>query len=181
MIPLPSLVESLAPLTAALDAASHDQRVNWMRGLGKRELVASWTLAEGRGVAKSWLHRGEGQVVIHEGQNSLPAFNRFQKRVVLFEGRVQGYNHQAMAWFTGPGHFLVAGDETDAWFDYTTVPPRAPAEFPPVVPNDGIPSRFVYGFMIDKLRQVAAEVVIGAAFRHGKATGDYFMLCRSPA
>lgn len=181
MIPLPSLAELLPPLTAALDAADHDARVNWMRGLGKKELVASWRLAEGREVPLSWLHRGAGQVVIHEGQNSLPAFNRFQKRVTVFEGRVQGYNHQAMGWLTGPGHFTVAGDESSSWFDYVHPPATAPSVFPPVRPNDQGVSRLVYGFMVDKLRQVSRDVVIGAAFRHDKQTGDYFMLTRTPA
>lgn len=181
MIPLPSLTETLEPLAAALDAADHDARVNWMRGLGKKELVATWKLAEGRAVPVSWLHRGEGRVVIHEGQNSLPLFTTFQKRVTVFRGKVQGYNHQAMAWLTGPGHFSVAGDEREAWFDYVNPPTTAPDAFPPVKPNDVGLSRFVYGFMIDRLRRVSREVTIGAAFRHEKPTGDYFMLVRTPA
>lgn len=176
MIPLPSLSEALPPITAALDAAPFADRVNWMRGLGKKDLVALWTLSEGRDVPISYLHGAEGQVIIHEGQNSLLAFNHFQKRVVLRNGRVQGYNEQSMAWLTGPGHFLVQPGEGASYFDYTVTVPDAPDVFPPVKSNDAGLSKLVYGGMIDKLRRVAEKAIIGAAFRGGKATGDYFML-----
>lgn len=178
MIPLPSLSSSIDPVRAALDATSTEEKVNWMRGLGKKELAALWTLSAGLEVPQAYFHRGPGEVVIHEGQNSLLAFNQFQKRVVLHEGRVQGYNHQAMSWLTGPGHFQVQGDATASWFDYTVTVPDAPAAFPPVQPNDAGLSRLVYGGMIDKVRRVAADCVIGAAFRADKPTGDYFMLVR---
>ena len=57
MIPLPSLSDNIAPIREALDAASHDQQVNWMRGLGRKELRALYELAEGKGsVALSDLH-----------------------------------------------------------------------------------------------------------------------------
>ena len=151
-------------------------RVNWMRGLGKKELVALWNLADGRDVPLAYLHGAEGEVIIHEGQNSLLAFNRFQKRVMLRGGRVQGYNEQAMAWLTGPGHFYCQAGEGAAYFDYTVNVADAPEVFPPVKPNDAGLSKLVYGGMIDKLRRVSERSVIGAAFRGGKQTGDYFML-----
>lgn len=178
MIPLPSLASSIDPVAAALDATSTEEKVNWMRGLGKKELAALWTLTAGREVPLSYFHRAPGEVVIHEGQNSLLAFNQFQKRVALHDGRVQGYNHQAMSWLTGPGHFQVQGDEARSWFDYTVTVPNAPDAFPPVQPNDAGLSRFVYGGMIDKVRRIGADTIIGAAFRADVATGDYFMLVR---
>lgn len=180
MIPLPSLSTDAAPLASALDAVSSDERTNWMRGLGKRELVALWALCEGRSVPLSDLVADAGAIVIHEGQNSLPLFSAFQKRIVLREdGGAQGYNHQAMAWITGPGHFFVREEEGAAFFDYTAVPETAPAEFPPIVPNDRGFSSLVYAGMIDRLRKVSAHALIGAAFKKDKATGDYFMLMRS--
>lgn len=181
MIPLPSLSDAIAPVEAALDGTDSESSVNWMRGLGKKELVALWRLTEGREVPQGYFHRGEGEVVIHEGQNSLLAFNAFQKRVVLHQGRVQGYNHQSMSWLTGPGHFLVQGDPTHSFFDYTVTVPEAPSAFPPVKPNDAGISRLVYGGMIDKVRRVSENCIIGAAFRSDKQTGDYFMLVRRPA
>lgn len=177
MIPLPSL-EPLDAVVAGLDAHGVDEQVNWMRGLGKRELVALWEKAVGIDAPLTALHGNEGEVVIHEGQNSLPLFNVFQKRCVLRAGRVQGYNHQAMSWITGPGHFLVQTDGKTSWFDYTEVAPNAPAEFPPIKGNDGFPDKLVYGGMIDKLRRVGTRGLIGAAFRKDKPTGDYFMLIR---
>lgn len=177
MIPLPSL-EPIDAVVAALDSHSVDEAVNWMRGLPKRELVALWDKSAGREVPLDALHAAEGQVVVHEGQNSLPLFNTFQKRVMLRDGVVQGYNHQAMSWITGPGHFLVRTDGTASWFDYTAVAPSAPAEFPPIKGNDGFPDKLVYGGMIDKLRRVGERALIGAAFRADKPTGDYFMLIR---
>ncbi|MSP55052.1 MAG: hypothetical protein EXR69_05525 [Myxococcales bacterium] len=190
MIPLPSL-DTFANVIAGLDAHSVEQQVNWMRGLGKRELVALWDKAVGSdGVALaaplSALHGAEGEVVIHEGQNSLPLFNVFQKRCMLRTSadgpKVQGYNHQAMSWITGPGHFLVQTDGTTSWFDYTQVATDAPPEFPPIKANTGFPDKLVYGGMVDKLRKVGARGLIGAALRPLKGelreTGDYFMLIR---
>lgn len=177
MIPLPSLAP-IAAVVAALDAHTTDEAVNWMRGLGKRELVALWDNSAGNDAPIEALHGNEGEIVIHEGQNSLPLFNAFQKRVVLRNGKVQGYNHQAMSWITGPGHFLVQTDGTTSWFDYTAVATDAPAEFPPIKGNDGFPDKLVYGGMIDKLRRVGTRALIGAALRADTLTGDYFMLIR---
>lgn len=182
MIPLPSLSESIGPVAAGLDAHTHEERVNWMRGLGKKELVALWKLTEGRPVAVAELHGAEGEVVIHEGQNSLPAFSTFQKRVVARGGVVQGYNHQSMSWLVGPGHFLVKEADAPfpgAHFSYLSVAETVPPEFPALQPNDKGLSTLVYGHMVDYLRRVSTHALIGAAYKKGKASGDYFMLVRS--
>jgi hypothetical protein len=179
MVPLPSLSDSIAPIAAALDALTHEERVNWMRGLGKKELVALWKLTEGRLPTLAELHGVEGEVIIHEGQNSLPFFSVFQKRVMLRGGVVQGYNHQAMSWLTGPGHFTVSENERGAHFDYLNLPATAPEEFLPLAPNDKGLSRLVYANMIDYLHRVSKHAVIGAAYKSGKPTNDYFMLVRA--
>jgi hypothetical protein len=179
MIPLPSLSESIEPIERALEAAKADERVNWMRGLGKRELVALWALAAGRAVRLDDLADGEGAVVIHEGQNSLPLFSAFQKRIVRRGEAVQGYNHQSMSWITGPGHFVVREEGGEAFFDYTRLPESVPSEFPALKPNEAGLSRLVYAGMIDRLRKVSAHALIGAAEKGGKATGDFFMLVKS--
>ncbi len=179
MIPLPSLSTDIAPIEAALADVSRAERVNWMRGLGKREMVALWALTDGRLLTKADLHGAEGEIVIHEGQNSLPFFSTFQKRVVMRGSVVQGYNHQAMAWLTGPGHFTVAEDSQGANFDYLQVADSAPPEFPALQPNDKGLSTLVYAGMIDYLRRVCPGMLIGAAYKRGKATNDYFMLVRA--
>ena len=180
-IPLPSATE-LPALAAALDSASHDERLAWMRSLGKRELVALYAAAEGGAVGVDQFHAGPGEVLINYGQNSLPLFNQFQKRVVANGEQVQGYNHQSMAWLTGPGHFVLRASpdvEGEVWFDYTGIPTAGFDEFPALSPNDSGLSRFVYAGMIDIVRRVSREVTIGAALKKGKMTGDYFALCRT--
>lgn len=177
--PLPSLSDRLSPITAALDALSHDQRVNWMRGLGRRELRALYELAsQGEPLTVAHFTRGEGEVVIHHGQNSLPAFTVFQKRIVSRGGVVQGFNFQSMSAVTGPGHFTVHQDGDEVLFDYIQVPADAPAEFPAVKPNDQGLSRLVYGGMIDRNRRVSTHCVIGSAYRGEKAQGAWYMLTR---
>lgn len=178
-IPLPSLSDSLSPISSALDAVTSAERVNWMRGLGKKELVALWKLADGHPLLVEHFHGAEGQVVIHEGQNSLPAFNAFQKRFVLRAGVVQGYNHQSMAWITGPGHFTVTQAGAEVLLDYLSEPKSVPSEFPALKANDAGFSRLVYMGMHDFCRRVSEHVIIGEARKGGKPTGDYFMLCKT--
>src|SRR5881409_3604449 len=52
--------------------------------------------------------------IIFHGKNSLPAFTLFQKRFCRPpRGRDElwGYNHQTLAWLTGPGYFVVHDDK----------------------------------------------------------------------
>ena len=181
MIPLPTLQTSIDPIATALDAATHDARVNWARGLGSGQLHALWDLTAGRTVTIDQLCGAEGEVIIHEGKNSLPFFCDFQKRVMRRGDVVQGYNHQSMSWLTGPGHFTVTEENGEALFDYTRDPVSAPDTFPPLVPNEAGLSRLVYAHMKDYLRRVSTHAVIGAAFKKGKAVGpgDRFLLVRS--
>lgn len=186
MIPKPSDVSTLAPLADALDAASHEERVKWMRSLGRAELVKVWQLAAGNHLDIAHFHGDEGEVVIHEGRNSLPAFNDFQKRFVLLKGKVQGYNHQSNAWFTGPGHFTkfaVGPDDPRAAghevvIDYVNHPTENHPDFPPLKHNMSGFSRFVYGGTQDWCRRVSKHVVIGEARRKEKPIGAYFLLVR---
>ena len=178
MIPLPSKVSSLEPLAAALDAATSEARVNWMHGLGSAELIAVWKLSDGTSLDIPHFHGAEGEVIIHEGMNSLPMFNRFQKRFMLRKGEVQGYNHQAMAWFTGPGHFTMFQTDRESGIDYVRHPADVPAEFPPLARNDSGLSSLVYGGTQDWCRRVARNVIIGEARKGVKPIGAYFMLIR---
>jgi hypothetical protein len=123
--------------------------------------------------------------VVFEGKNSLPAFTRFQKRFCRAPAgnapaTLWGYNHQTLAWLTGPGYFVVHDDDRGAAIDYRDVPGAHPAGWPDIKPNDVGLSRFVYGHMVDYMRRVSRDVFIGAAYRHGRETGNYFVLCREP-
>ena len=80
-IPSPIDVVALAALSVPLDEATHEQRIRWIRGLSRKELSALYDLAEGGPALDiAHFHAGPDEVVIHHGQNSLPAFNQFQKR-----------------------------------------------------------------------------------------------------
>ena len=120
--------------------------------------------------------------VIFEEKNSLPAFTLFQKRFCRppqGDDQLWGYNHQSLAWLTGPGYFVVHEDgRRGAAIDYRHVPREKPAAWPEVKPNDRGFSRFVYRDMVDYMRRVSREVFIGSAHREGKELGNYFVLCR---
>ena len=179
MIPLPSTLQQLPALTEALNQCTHDERLTWMRGLSAKELQAAYVLADGaHHLGTEHFHAEDGNVIIHHGQNSLPAFNSFQKRMVQNEGELQGYNHQTLAWLTGPGHFTLRQDGGEVLFDYTAEPKKAFAEFPALRSNTSGLSTLVYGHMIDRVRRVSDHCVIGAAFKKGKAMGAWFMLIR---
>jgi hypothetical protein len=177
MVPLPSLTDDIAAVQTALDALPTEARLNWMHGLGKREMASLWE--RGGPVAPEHFAAGEGEVVVHEGQNSLlPGFDRFAKHFVRIGDTIQGINVQFWSFVTGPGHFVVRMDGSELVFDYTRLPAGVPSGWPALVPNDQGLSRLVYGGMIDRMRQVSREIVVGKAFRNGKDEGAYFMLHR---
>ena len=125
--------------------------------------------------------------VIWHGKNSLPMFTHFQKRFCRPKGdrgqqELWGYNHQTMAWVTGPGYFVCHQvGASPAAIDYRVVPPEAPPGWPDVKRNDQGLSRFVYANMVDYLRRVSKHVLIGRAFKDGKEMPNWFLLCREPA
>jgi hypothetical protein len=181
MIPLPSLSSSLSPLREALNAAPPEARLNWMRGLGRKELSALWDLSPDGGVVTlDYLVGPQGETVIHHGHNSLPAFNSFEKRFCRREELVQGYNHNSalVTFFSGPGHFTCRQEGSEVAIDYTIMPPSVPPDFPALVDNDGGTRQLVYGQMIDRLRRVSRVVTIGKAWRKGEPYPAWFMLIR---
>jgi len=178
-IPSPTEVATLAALAGALDSASHDERLQWLHSLSGRELSTLYELADGGPALElSHFHAQPGEVVIHHGQNSLLAFNAFQKRVVDNEGTLQGYNHQTLSWFTGPGHFTLRQDEDEVLFDYTEEPTQSFDAFPPLKSNTSGLSTLVYGNMVDRVRRVSSHTVIGKAFKKGKPMKAWFALIR---
>jgi hypothetical protein len=122
------------------------------------------------------------RTVRHFGRNSLPLCKLFEKRFCRAEGdpsRLWGYNHQPLAWLTGPGS-MVAYDapEGEVWVDYREIPPRTPEGWPAPRPNTRGMARLVYGNMVDHLRRVSRHVSIGRAFRPEKPESAWFILCR---
>ena len=180
MIPLPSLSAALGPITEALDAVSHDERINWMRGLSKRELRALFDLANGQILPLEHFCDDSGSIVRHHGQNSLPVFSVFEKRFCTHEAGTQGYNHNGalVSWFSGPGHFIARQDGDEVLFDYTNLPQSVPEGFPSLAPNDSGTAKLVFGGMIDRVRRVSTHCTIGTAYRNGKPENAWFMLVR---
>ena len=91
---------------------------------------------------------------------------------------VVGYNHQSMAWATGPGYFMARQEGDEVAIDYTRLPDEKPPSWPPIIGNDKKLSRFVYYGMVDYLRRVSDHVTIGRAVRHGKVEDNWFLLVR---
>jgi hypothetical protein len=182
VIPLPSLSDNIAPIREALDAASHDQCVNWMRSLGRKELRALYELAAGKGeVSLSDLHGPEDdEVIVHLGQNSLPLFSTFQKRFCRRGDVVQGYNHNPdhLTWFTGPGHFTCVQEGAEVLIDYEVLPPDVPSAFPALIDNDSGTRSLVFGKLKDRLRRVSSTCTVGRAYKGDKPMSAWFMLVR---
>jgi hypothetical protein len=182
-------------ISAWLDGLDHASRVDAVRSLGRREQRRLYEAAD------SFLPVGLSDMVSpstgalesvrHYGKNTLPAFRTFEKRFCRPPDAdpekpeaLWGYNFQTMAWLTGPGYFLARDDSArrEVLVDYHHVPPTGaatpPEGWPEIRSNEGIPSRFVYGFMIDTLRRVSEHVTIGSAARKGKDLGSWFILAR---
>ncbi len=173
-----------------LDGLEGPARLAAVRGLAGRSLGALFERCGERPLSVDHLvpaALADGVEVRHLGINSMPLFRCFEKRFVRAphgsapEGRLWGYNHQAMQAFTGPGYFFVdpptAGSELV--IDYHEVPSVSPREdWPAVRDNEGFPSSLVYGFMRDGMRRVNADVCVGRACRRGKQMNTWFALVR---
>ncbi len=181
----------LKELAALLDGLSHDARVTWVRSVGRADQRRLWEAAPGfLPLALADLvppSRADGETVRHFGKNTLPAFTHFEKRFCRPAGQdprrpssLYGFNFQTMSWLTGPGYYVAHADPAlpEVLIDYRELPPAAPAGWPPLRRNEVGAARFVYGFMVDRLRRVSEHVTIGSAARNGKDLGSWFLLTR---
>ena len=127
--------------------------------------------------------------VRHYGRNTLPVFKLFEKRFCrppegAAPAGLWGYNEGSTRGLVGPGYFVcreTTGSEreiADIVIDYTILPTAKPDEWPEIYPNERGVSRFVYAGMQDYMRRISAHVTIGRAYRHGKISNNYFVLCR---
>lgn len=179
----------LKRLSEVLDGLGHEGRVHTIRSWTKDQQKALFEAAKGfRPLDLDFLvpnGLGALEPVIHDGQNTLPVFNHFQKRFIRVEGEafpVAGYNHQSMQAFTGPGYFGVdVGDgehEGELVIDYTKIPKNKPMSWPTIQDNNGLISGIVNGGMVDYLRGLSTHVSIGVAYKNGKHRGQWFALVR---
>jgi hypothetical protein len=180
-----------AAIAGLLDGLATELRAPVVRGLGRKHQQALYARAEGHASLELIdivpPNRGDLEEVRHLGRNSLPAFKIFEKRFCRLEGsppdapkELAGFNFQALSPITGPGYFLAVEDSNtkEVLVDYRRLPDQKPSEWPAIRSNEGGLSRFVYGFMVDRLRRVSEHVTIGSAARNGRDLGSYFVLCR---
>lgn len=180
----------LEALERELDDATHGQRMDVLRQLSPKLQRRLFDATEGQAVTIDQIvpdAHGALREVIHEGQNTLPAFRQFQKRFCrpsdenAPEGRevLWGYNHQTFAGFTGPGYFVAYDDlETgEVCIDYRELPPENPDAWPEIIDNKARLGRFVYHGMVDRLRRVSTHLTIGRAYK-GKPMNAWFALMR---
>lgn len=197
MTSLSALLAGGAPdmerVAAHLDGLEHGERVRQVRTLGRRAQAKLFDAAKGfrpltledivpAGVAPM-------RPVTHFGKNTLPVLTHFAKVFVRPDGdrpdELWGYNESGwlVGTFVGPGYFVLHPHDAEGELlvDYCMLPPRAPASWPPILPNSARLSRVVYHEMQDVLRGVSEHVTIGRATKHGKSMNAWFALCRDAA
>lgn len=202
MIDLSKLLETDGQaIGAALDAATHEERLAALYSLDRKGQRKLYQLAQGgAGNALGLSHlvpeeRPPRAPVRHFGRNTLPLPGKhrfFEKRFCKPEqqdARLFGYNEAPSRGLVGPGYFVALPTKGNAaWearggvvVDYFQVPDAAVAEgWPKVVPNTKGIQRFVYNGTRDYLRGVSKHACIGAAYKGEKALDHYFILCREP-
>jgi hypothetical protein len=189
--PLREAVVKPIEVARLLDDMTHAERVAAIRSAGRGEQRRLYEAVAGHRelrltdmVAPTTAAMTE---VRHHGRNTLPVFTHFQKRFCrpadadpASPAELWGYNEGSMRWLTGPGYFVLRPDAEcgELLVDYNQVPPSHPASWPAIQSNERGLSRFVYGFMIDRLRGVSRHVTVGSAARKGKDLGSWFLLCR---
>ena len=185
---------AVAPAAIAdlLDGLTEDVRTRVVRQLGRSDQRALYSKVEGFAPLELTdlvpPTRSDLEEVRHLGRNTLPAFTIFEKRFCRLPGsapdspgELAGYNFQTMSAITGPGYYLARDDTKtrEVLVDYHRLPDQKPSDWPPIRSNERGLSRFVYGFMIDRLRRVSKHVTIGSAARKGRDLGSYFILSRT--
>jgi hypothetical protein len=186
--PLREAVVKPHEIARVLDDMTHAERVAAIRATGRAEQKRLYEAVAGfhaLSLADMVPEDFEPlRTVRHFGKNTLPAFTHFEKRFCRpppgHPAVLWGYNEGSARWITGPGYFVLRPDAEpgELLVDYNQVPPLHPAGWPEIRPNERGLSRFVYGFMIDRVRGVSKHVTIGSAARKGVDLGSWFLLCR---
>lgn len=164
-------------LEQLLDDASANERESALDHFGSSVQQRVFEQAEGRSVELDQIVPPDAdplEPVVHQGRNTLPAFQSFQKRfcrppadyVDEHGERVWGYNDQTFMVATGPGYFVGYEDESTGEFliDYRELPEESPEPWPEIVSNSNRLGRFVYAGTVDRLRRLASRVVVGRAY-----------------
>ncbi len=174
-------------LATYLDALDPAARVREVRTISRREQAHLFDAAAGvRPIDTDDLVPPEVPPfaqVIHQGRNSLPILNSFEKRLCRpaeRRGELWGYNEHGLRWLTGPGYFVARPHgEGEVLIDYLEVPPAKPDGWPAIKPNSAGGGRFVYLQTQDVLRGVSRHVGIGRVTKRGRPLDRWFVLCRA--
>lgn len=182
-------------ISRLFDDTDHETRVAAIRQFGRSVQQTLYEQAAGRPVDLAQVVDPETPPmteVIHDGQNTLPAFRAFQKRfcrpdpeaVDRDRSVLWGYNEQTFKLVTGPGYFVAyEDDETgEVCIDYREIPSARPEGWPELVPNKTRLGRFVYAGTVDRLRSLSEHVTIGRAFVDDEdPMNAWFTLVRRPS
>lgn len=181
---------NMKALEEAFDDATPADRVAAIRHFSPKIQRRLFDAAAGQRVTLAQIvppDTGELVEVIHEGQNTLPAFRAFQKRFCkpsagaasTTRQELWGYNHQTFSGVTGPGYYVAYDDEEtgEVVIDYRALPPEHPENWPEIIDNKAKLGRFVYYGMVDRLRRVSEHVTIGRAYK-AKPMSAWFVLVR---
>jgi hypothetical protein len=171
------------PASTGEDVAAHARglagarRLEECLSLSPARQKRLWDLARGVPPEDGLLASSGAEVFV--GRNSLRLFSHFEKWFARQDGRIVGCNRHSLSRVIGPGYFTVTDDGPGRLaFDYGSVPAQAPQGWAPVAPNSGALARPVYGDLLDRVAWISPDVLIGAAFRAGKAMHSYFVLVR---
>jgi hypothetical protein len=178
---------TLKQVTDYLSKLSHDQKCSEVLTLNKQCQARLWELAkDGRPLDLDYLVPKAIKPLDpqpFDGKNSLPVYTRFQK--VFYrtpDGQIAGYNNSSAAWLIGWGYYITEPgwkNKKELAVNYMKIPKDKPADWPEIKSNLSGLTRFVYGNMVDFLRGVDDDVMIGKATRKGeKEMESYFVLCR---
>lgn len=175
-------------LAAALDGLGHEGRVHCIRHWGRKRQEEIFEAVKGfRPLTLDHLvpaSVGPLVEVIHDGQNTLPAFSQFQKRFCRppADGPkdiLWGYNHATLSGITGPGYFVARqADAGELDIDYRSLPTDKVPSWPAILPNSARLGSLVYEGMVDHLRGISEHVSIGRAEKGGKLMNAWFVLVR---
>jgi hypothetical protein len=177
----------LEQVSAYLAKLDHAQKCAEVLSLNKKCQARLWELAkDGKPIDLEYLVPKEIKPLEpqpFDGKNSLPIYTRFQK--VFYrtpDGQIAGYNNSNAAWFAGWGYYIAeksSRDPKELAVNYMKLPKHKPADWPEIKSNTSGLSRLVYGNMVDFLRRVDDDVLIGKATRKGeKEMESYFVLVR---
>ena len=181
---------SAKEIREAFDALSHQERLNEMYQFDSHSQALLFDLVTGQDCSFDFFVPPSrlNEEVIHWGQNSLPLFSKFQKRMAAIEGvngiEYSGYNEQLMKALTGPGYFQLAdnlvspGGRKQLFVDYINLPSFKLDSWPAIIPNSARLSRVIYYQTRDWMWQVSEHVSIGRASRQGRWMDNWFLLCR---